>query len=55
MLVPSLPGLLAPGGIAVLEIGATQDAAVAAIAADAGFSCTLRRDLGGRPRALILR
>jgi len=54
-LVPCLPGLLAPGGIAVLEIGATQEAAVAAIAADAGFSCTLRRDLGGRPRALILR
>jgi len=55
VLVPQLPSLLAEEGVAVLEIGATQAAAVAAIAADAGFTCELRRDLGGRPRALILR
>ena len=52
-LVPQLPGLLSPGGVAVLEIGATQDAAVAGIAQGAGFATELRRDLAGRPRALI--
>lgn len=55
ILVPQLPTLLADGGVAVLEIGATQAEAVAAIAAGVGFRCELRRDLGGRPRALILR
>nr|WP_166180228.1 peptide chain release factor N(5)-glutamine methyltransferase [Altererythrobacter segetis] len=54
-LVPQLPGLLEPGGVAVLEIGASQAEAVAAIAADAGFASELRRDLGGRARALVLR
>jgi release factor glutamine methyltransferase len=55
ILVPQLPALLAEGGIAVLEIGARQAEAVSAIAADTGFSSVLRRDLGGRPRALMLR
>lgn len=55
VLVPRLPALLAGGGAAVLEIGATQAEAVSAIAAGAGFRCELRRDLGGRPRALVLR
>ncbi len=54
-LVPQLPALLAPSGIAVLEIGATQAEAVARIADAAGFASQLRRDLGGRPRALVLR
>lgn len=54
-LIPQLPALLAPGGAAVLEIGHTQADAVAGIAARAGFSSALRRDLGDRPRALILR
>ena len=54
-LVPQLPALLAPGGIAVLEIGHTQAAAVSAIAARASMEAELRCDLGGRPRALILR
>jgi release factor glutamine methyltransferase len=55
ILLPQLPALLAPGGVAVLEIGATQADAVSQIAAEAGFGSELRRDLGGRPRALILR
>ncbi len=55
ILVPQLPGLLAPGGVAVLEIGASQADSVARIAAAAGFTSELRRDLGGRSRALILR
>lgn len=54
-LIPQLPGLLDDAGVAVVEIGATQANAVAALAAAAGFACELRRDLGGRPRALVLR
>jgi len=54
-LVPQLPALLSPNGIAVVEIGATQAEAVREIAEQAGFSAVLRKDLGGRPRALILR
>jgi release factor glutamine methyltransferase len=55
VLVPQLPALLAPAGVAVVEIGATQAEAVGEIAGSAGFSCELRRDLAGRPRAVILR
>ena len=55
VLVPQLPGLLDPGGVAVLEIGASQAQAVTQIAADAGFSATCLPDLAGRPRALVLR
>lgn len=54
-LVPQLRGLLEPSGVAVLEIGHAQAAAVSAIAAEAGFAAELRRDLAGRARALILR
>ena len=54
VLIPQLPALLAPGGMAVLEIGHTQAPAVALIAAAAGFAAQVRHDLGGRPRALIL-
>ncbi|OZA93952.1 MAG: protein-(glutamine-N5) methyltransferase, release factor-specific [Erythrobacter sp. 34-65-8] len=55
ILVPQLPGLLAPGGVAVVEIGHRQADAVSAIAASTGLSAALRRDLAGRPRALVLR
>jgi release factor glutamine methyltransferase len=55
ILIPQLRALLAEGGVAVLEIGAAQAEAVSAIAADVGFAAELRRDLGGRPRALVLR
>jgi release factor glutamine methyltransferase len=55
LLIPCLPGLLAPGGHAVVEIGSTQAAPVAALAAAAGLSSVLHHDLGGRPRALSLR
>jgi release factor glutamine methyltransferase len=54
VLVPQLPGLLLPGGAAVLEIGHTQAAAVSGIAAAAGFAAALHHDLGGRPRCLVL-
>lgn len=55
VLVPQLPGLLAPGGVAVVEIGYRQAGAVGAIAHEAGLAAELRRDLADRPRALVLR
>lgn len=55
ILIPQLPELLTENGVAVLEIGATQAGQVTQIAAESGFSAALRRDLGGRPRALVLR
>lgn len=54
-LIPQLADLLTPQGGAVLEIGHTQAAAVGQIAGQAGFASTLRRDLAGRARAMILR
>ena len=55
VLIPQLRSLLVPEGVAVLEIGASQAESVGEIAREAGFSTDLRRDLAGRPRALILR
>lgn len=55
VLVPQLPALLAPGGTAVVEIGATQAPAVTALAQAQGLSVNLHHDLGGRPRALVVR
>jgi release factor glutamine methyltransferase len=47
---------LRPDGAAVLEIGRGQQAGVSAIFAEAGWAITaMRRDLGGIPRALVLR
>lgn len=48
-----LPRLLAPGGIAAVEIGATQASAVAALLAAQGLDTVLHRDLAGRPRVLV--
>lgn len=51
-----LPGLLAPGGAAVLELGAGQRKAVEALGRDAGLVPSgCRTDLGGIERALVLR
>ncbi|MDE2303481.1 MAG: peptide chain release factor N(5)-glutamine methyltransferase [Sphingomonadales bacterium] len=52
LLVPALPALLAEDGLALVEIGAGQAAAVSAIAAGAGLASTLHRDSAGRPRVL---
>jgi release factor glutamine methyltransferase len=54
VLVPQLPGLLAPGGIAIVEIGSAQADAVTAIAAESQLRAGLHRDLAGRPRAVEL-
>lgn len=52
ILIPQLPGLLAPGGVAMVEIGWRQAEAVAAIGTEAGLSSTVHRDLGGRDRVV---
>ena len=51
-----LPRLLAPGGVAILELGDGQEAAVVRLARKAGLivNGAARRDLSGRPRALVL-
>ncbi len=54
VLIPQLPGLLRPSGLAMVEIGASQAQAVSAIAAAAGFAVQVHHDLGERPRALAL-
>lgn len=54
VIIPALDPLLAPGGAAVLEIGWQQAEAVQALASASGFASTVRRDLGGRDRALVL-
>lgn len=51
-IVPDLPRLLAPGGIAVLEIGWTQSEAVCALVRAAGLRPAVRKDLGGRDRVV---
>lgn len=55
VLIPQLPALLAPGGLAMVEIGYRQADDVAGIAAAAGFASVLHHDLGGRSRALELK
>ena len=54
VLIPQLAALLEPGGLAVVEIGATQADAVSLLARVAEFTPVLLRDLGDRPRALSL-
>lgn len=52
-IVPDLPRLIAPGGVAVLEIGWRQGEAVAAMVRAAGLSARVTHDLGDRPRAVV--
>ncbi|MBY0302041.1 peptide chain release factor N(5)-glutamine methyltransferase [Sphingomonas ginsenosidimutans] len=52
-IAPQLRALLAPGGVACIEIGWDQGAAVPALLAAEGLSATVRRDLGGRDRCVI--
>ncbi len=52
LLVPGVPALLAPGGTALFEIGASQADAVAALATAAGLSAHVHADLAGRPRTV---
>lgn len=52
ILVPQLPTMLMPGGLALVEIGSRQAKDVAAIGQDAGFADILHHDLAGRPRIM---
>ncbi|MBS0481694.1 MAG: peptide chain release factor N(5)-glutamine methyltransferase [Proteobacteria bacterium] len=52
VLVPQLASLLAPGGVALVEIGATQADAVSAIGAAAGLESRRHRDLAERFRVI---
>jgi release factor glutamine methyltransferase len=54
VLIPQLRALMNPQAAAILEIGANQAETVGALARASGFAVELRRDLAGRPRALIL-
>jgi release factor glutamine methyltransferase len=56
-LIDRLPGLLDSGGMALLEIGADQEAGIRALAAAQlpGWACEVERDLAGLPRVAILR
>lgn len=53
-ILASLDRMLAPGGVAVLEVGAGQAADVAALGAGQGFAASAHPDLSGTPRALRL-
>ncbi len=55
ILIPQLPKLLKESGVAVLEIGHMQAAAVSKIAEKQGFCAETGQDLAGRDRAIILR
>ncbi|MDT0574588.1 peptide chain release factor N(5)-glutamine methyltransferase [Croceicoccus sp. F390] len=54
MLIPQLPDLLVPGGIAMIEIGSRQAAATQEIAAQSQMQSRLHHDLSGHARALEL-
>lgn len=52
VIVPQLPRLLAPGGVAAIEIGQGQAAAVESLIAAAGLASARRADLAGIVRCL---
>lgn len=54
ILAPQLPRLLAPGGLAAVEIGHDQGTAVTALLVRDGLLASLANDLGARPRAVLL-
>ena len=50
----ALPALLAPAGLAILEVGAGQSDSVRRLGEAAGLDCTaIRADLSGTPRAVV--
>nr|WP_245405901.1 peptide chain release factor N(5)-glutamine methyltransferase [Sphingobium sp. Sx8-8] len=52
-IAPMLPRLIAPGGMAAIEIGHDQGESVSALLANQGFSVSLRHDLAGHDRCLV--
>jgi len=53
-LAPDIARLIAPGGLAAVEIGHDQAEAVARLLAEQGLKPRLARDLAGRPRAMLI-
>ena len=53
-LAPQLPRLLRSGGLAAIEIGYDQAAAVTSLLARDGLEARVAHDLAGRDRALLL-
>jgi release factor glutamine methyltransferase len=53
-LAPEIPRLLAPGGLAAVEIGATQAAAAVDLLEQQGLAARVTQDFGGRDRAVLL-
>ncbi|MFV0623897.1 peptide chain release factor N(5)-glutamine methyltransferase [Sphingomonas sp. ac-8] len=53
LLAPQIARLIAPGGVAVVEIGWTQADAVSALLANQGLLTSVKQDLAGRPRAVV--
>ncbi|MEO5640176.1 MAG: peptide chain release factor N(5)-glutamine methyltransferase [Sphingomicrobium sp.] len=53
-LAPQLARLIAPGGLAAIEIGFDQGDSAADVLLKAGLSSRLVRDFGGHPRALLV-
>jgi release factor glutamine methyltransferase len=54
-LLPALPHLLEPDGVAVLELGAGQACAAGALAREADLVVDFRNDLAGIARAMLAR
>lgn len=54
-ILPDLARLLAPAGVACLELGRGQDHPLLALAASLGLAASLRADLAGIPRCLVAR
>mgnify|MGYP006148403611 CR=1 FL=1 len=52
-IAPQLPALIAPGGMAAIEIGYDQGQSVSALLRAQGLGVSLRRDLAGHDRCLV--
>src|SRR5690606_23396339 len=54
LLAGQIDGLLAPAGVAIFEIGYDQAETAGALFRAGDFDVSLRNDLGGRARALVI-
>lgn len=54
LIIAELPRLLAPSGLAILELGQGQESAVSRVANQYGFRTSSHDDLGGIARALVI-
>ena len=52
-IAPDLPRLIAPGGMAAIEIGHAQGESVSALVAAQGLALSVRRDLAGHDRCVV--